>query len=502
MKTDLATRIIASVGLRPLAVVTPLETWLSSERLAPPVQVELLATARTRARESAQIRDWLLDRHPDVSVPEPAALDDIRSSTSDTKGAAATYFLLNAGMSHEVARAALALPDHTQCLASDDALLYEWPLLADAESARKRRLVNLGIERTSSLLLAHRVHYDPQAAPPPVSARVQQWLLAANLHGRWNLQRAVVPEAPNGNLGTPIGRLDARLVWVTECTGRVFVLCDLMLSVGHRDQPEAARRAERAELLTTYRSLLDEAQDEFTPVIFTDWSALRDRARIDRVEQLYVHAKDDQNADTLRAFADGSGLPRPKRVLPKHLRAALEVHERLVPDSLAFDGDVPVLVTTLGDNIAPTLTALLSSAPGARCVLCYDKHAPYIAWVARRIREVLRPRDARQQRTAGAPGTGAVGHRASWSCEPKPQGGSIARTAARWSAHALHRESTVPPGNRSAWQSSTTATHATCGLFRSAARRHLVGGGGRAGRRWKRGGSGVLLAVCLGLAHE
>ncbi len=378
--------LITCVGMRALAAVTPLQTWLTTVPQTGRLDVVLLSTRQSKA-EVDKITAWFAHAYPGIPV-RSADFDASPGSIADLcRGMTSVYYLVNPGMSHQVAAMALVLPLNTRCLASDNAQLYEWPLTGNIRHAKKSVLRDLGVEAASLLLHERRFECNWGQNRKTLAPSVLTAMKGLQRPGTWTL-RFLGSRAQEVVPGDDVSReISHRIIWVTESTGRLFVLFDLT-------NEAASKRGRNAKswLLQTYRAIVAESENAFVPFVVADRSSVIERARIDRVDCLDISNPSVSLELAISGFAAGELLPTPKRTIPTAIR-------RQAGELLDIKNATPpivrgtrILFTGMGDNVLPTLKALLSADANGTSVVFVDRKTPYIVWCAKRMRDVLRPR--------------------------------------------------------------------------------------------------------------
>ncbi len=149
----MGTHIIGCAGLRPAAVIMPINTLIRSRIVeANNTTVTLLHTDNKKIQECYNIcKKWLKKNFGSLQINNYTFDQNENFYSILLQDNEAIYFNVNGGMNWEVALLSLFLPDHTRCMYSDSNNLYTWNISEDIKTATPHKLQNIGLDSYNAL---------------------------------------------------------------------------------------------------------------------------------------------------------------------------------------------------------------------------------------------------------------------------------------------------------------------------------------------------------------
>lgn len=360
------TKILSCVGKRALAVIMPIHTLLKSRTIsADRVEVILICTAET-VDIGKSCGEWLQTEFPGIVIPEPLLFDSECKFLKDLLGSDDIVYLnTNPAMRWEISRLCLYLPQNTICISSDNDYCYIWELAKDIKTAKQLDLKNIGLK--AYLKLSDKIDVRVK--------NVMNTTLSEDLKkclSDFSFGKSFVISKP----GVPLlQRINQRLIWLKESKGSLYLLFDMM------------KDTETVKLLDDFRlitSVFDPVN--YTVTIVSGNSRIIERAKMEGVD--YIRASDrNMWQNDIADWINGRWKIRPKAIVPDSL-----VHAGPPLTSRTSEA-AKTLCVCLGDNIEPTLKAILSHKEADAVILFYDNTSPKMTLLARNTAIIYREKN-------------------------------------------------------------------------------------------------------------
>ncbi|MCX7858221.1 MAG: hypothetical protein N2513_09660 [Deltaproteobacteria bacterium] len=369
--------IISCVGTRPLAVINPIYTFIKSYNLAlDNVEIILFFTERTQ-KTSKECENWFEEVFNRIKVRSlPFNKKDISTKiNSIAAGKEAIYFNVNPGMNWEVALLTYHLPLDTICFYGDFKYLYVWRLKEDVKKATTIELFSLGWETYNRF--SDKVFFKRYGINEGLSENLRDLLRQNNIYEHFEVEiKSRVP-------GELMSFIKERLVWASERHGNVYLLFDFQFS----EELEKLTDDKAKELRKDYNLFYRAITEIFDPLNFDltfvmDDFFLAERAKVDRYR--VILRKKGEEADWKSKVLKWIKNPEfyPKRIM--HFDLKKEV-SNWFGASVSRKGNLCVCI---GDNVSPTLKAILSHN-ASTIWLFYDKNSTIIKSLAENLKKLF-----------------------------------------------------------------------------------------------------------------
>lgn len=361
--SDEKMRIISCVGYRALAVVTPINTLVKKHMADKQAAVSLLYTENKISQgEAGKSKKWLEREFRNIKVETMLFrqgkdfVDELAAKKENL------YFNVNPGMNWQIAFLGVYLPEHTKCFSSDLEYMYEWNLIDDLSTSKKTELLSLGMNSYVELSLDIDEIRPISKVKSSFSQIVKDCLDWSEIKTGFNIFKKSV----SGEKDT----INKRLIWVKELKGNLYLLFDL-----HRSGNEKLR-----EIFRKITEVFDPVHYYVTIVTDDEWIIKRAETEgCDYIDTSEVDSFDYE--DIIKNWINAEKHSPPKGLLPRAI-------DNYSIESKKPDKSESLLFVCLGDNIAPTLTAIHSHDTDG-VVLFYDAISKRISYLANNIKQVL-----------------------------------------------------------------------------------------------------------------
>lgn len=375
--------IISCVGMRPLAVISPISTLIERKKMEKEdLQVVLFTTEFVREK-AEKSKSYLEERFPGISVRVvPLEKDNIRSVLEpENEEQHHFYFNVDPGMNWSVAMVSYYLPSSTTCFYADFARLYLWNINEDPQNAYALHLLNVGLDtynRFSDDLLFEEEEGINEGLRENIKSLLKDQGFKS--HVRVKFRSPEVPELLRNFV-------NSRLVRAFEKHASICLLFDFQFSHELAQMSKEEAREKRKEYTALYRAVTE----IFNPLNFsvsfaTDDYHLRERALADGYPVIWTReASGETWKERLINWITGNYRVRPKSVIHRELKrdSGVTVSKRAPARKNLF--------VCLGDNVTPTLKAILSHDP-ENVYLFYDRNSDLISSIARNLRDLMMTR--------------------------------------------------------------------------------------------------------------
>lgn len=340
----------------------PIHTLLESGSLqAGKLEIKLVSTPST-FEKAALCLDWLKNQHPDLELAPTVYFQDSTAFWSElAKNADDLYLNVNPAMQWQVALACLRLPKTTLCLASDHTHCYLWKLTDDIQKCSETELPNIGLENLVELSEDISLDIRPSERNNRLSREVAECLDTLKSD-----EKKFLLKLPDKNNHVH-QRINERLIWVDERKGRLRLLLDM------------TEDKDNGDLLEDFRLINAVFPPLYYEITIASYNTkIIKRAEVEGLDCIRVTRNKKWHGE-ISDWVKGHRTVKPKSVVPEKSRANLSMF-----DLSGSIGKSPLFVC-MGDNIEPTIKAILSHTEADSVGLFYDKASARIDSLATKL---------------------------------------------------------------------------------------------------------------------
>lgn len=357
------TKILSCVGKRPLAVIMPIHAVLKSKHLsAEEVEIILICTDKT-IDIGSKCCEWFKKEFPKIAISDPVLFDNRCEFLNNLIGSDdAIYLNTNPAMNWEISLICLNLPKHTLCIASDNDYCYIWKLIEDAQSSDRIELKNIGLDTLAFFSEMISKISISQEDNTHISKQIKACLADLSKKGKsFKIRIANLPE----NISQRINR---RLIWIKENKGRLYLLFDMV------DDMDTGSLLDDFRLITAVFDPLN-----YTITLASNKSKVIERAKIEGIDYIKLSGNPVWHND-IGDWINGRWNITPKAIIPDYSpSAALNISSSKLPKINR------TLCVCIGDNIEPTLKAILSHPEIDSISLFFDSTSPKMRLLAKNV---------------------------------------------------------------------------------------------------------------------
>ncbi|MCX8022974.1 MAG: hypothetical protein N2745_09400 [Syntrophorhabdaceae bacterium] len=371
--------LLSCLGQRPLAVINPIDTLFKAFHYkGKNISLVFFYTVKTESI-GEQCKEWFEREYPGIKV-DMILFDKNNISTtleSLTKGAENIFFNANPGLNYMVATIALYLPFNTRFIYVDFSKIYMWALTEDVMKASAIELLDTGFDKYN--LFSEKKFYPKDGINEGLTQNILDLLKEHGFDKHFEVKGKDIPE--EGEVADFIRKY---LVWVREIYGYIYLLFDLQMELpyGTKEEDKQKKRGEYLNMYRAITSIFDIMNHTIT--IITNVAAITKRAMTDGIG--YIFVRDDGNwKNQVIRWIKGETKIKPKNIMNKYLEKNVEEKSQKLEATSC-------LYLCLGDNVEPTLKAILSHNLESACIF-YDSESKRIRQIATRISEVFKDRN-------------------------------------------------------------------------------------------------------------
>lgn len=373
--------VISCVGMRPLAVISPISALVQTKKLVPQNLEILLFATDVTGEKAKRCRSYFEERYPGASVQIlPLHKEIIREVIHvRTERKDHIYFNVDPGMNWSVALIAYFLPSTATCIYADFSKLYEWKIDEEPSKENPIDLIDLGLD-TYNRFSEGVIFEKKEGINEALSENIKSFLRSKGLQSRIEVhfKSQMVPSWLENYINN-------RIVYAFEKYAMIYLLFDFQVDEKFIPVEEKGFKEKQKEISELYRKLYRAVTDIFDPsnfsiTVITNLYQLKERALSDGYEVIWT-PKDEKWRERLSRWIEGQFKMRPKSVVHfKHLANP--------ETSMGISEKGKALFVCLGDNVTPTLKAILSHRANT-VYLFYDTKSGLISSLAKNIRDLF-----------------------------------------------------------------------------------------------------------------
>lgn len=370
----MGTHIIGCAGLRPAAVIMPINTLIRSRIVeANNTTVTLLHTDNKKIQECYNIcKKWLKKNFGSLQINNYTFDQNENFYSILLQDNEAIYFNVNGGMNWEVALLSLFLPDHTRCMYSDSNNLYTWNISEDIKTATPHKLQNIGLDSYNALSPLVSIN-EHNSLSKTLSNNVRGVLERIGINLAYSIEHKGIEKQI-------LELINKRLVWAREKNGSLYLLFDLQ----NTDDVDNRKLTDCFRIIT---AALDPIN--FNITILTDKKHVRKRAQIEGVNSISINQY-GQWEKKVEKWVKNDLKIKPKMVMPNELLNT--AHYNLTNRNEGTTKIKAALLVCLGDNIETTIKAI-HYHPAERIYLFFDNTSERIKFFAQSIKRTLNSKE-------------------------------------------------------------------------------------------------------------